>query len=112
MHRFLQCLIVEIYLNNSHTKEIASNSDTKKSNNIYYDKCKSLAYTRIQEENLYVRTVMISSSNQILKSSFDAYTINYFVKEKLSSLKQKLIEFVSVFYTIYKQAPVSKSCSK
>jgi hypothetical protein len=55
---------------------------------------------------------MLDTSNQILKSSFDAYLMKYFVQEKLSALKEKLVEFVSTFYTLFKQAPVSKSCSK
>lgn len=84
----------------------------EKSNDIYYDACRRLAYSRIQDENLYVKTVMISASNQLLKSSFDAYLVKYFVSEKLSLLKIKLVEFVNVFYTIYKQAPASKTCSK
>lgn len=83
-----------------------------KLDSIYYDRCVAMAYNRIHDENLYVKTIMISASNQLLRSSFDAYLIKYFVQEKLSLLKMKLVEFVDSFYTIYKQAPVSKSCSK
>ncbi len=84
----------------------------EKLSDVYYDKCRAMAYKRIEDENLYVKTVMINASNQLLKSSFDAYLIKYFVQEKLSALKAKIVEFMNIFYTIYKQAPASKSCSK
>jgi len=71
-----------------------------------------MAYNRIQDEDVYVKTVIIDVSNQLLKSSFNAYLMKYFVQEKLFSLKEKMVEFVNTFYTIFKQAPAAKSCSK
>lgn len=84
----------------------------EKSDSDYYSKCRQLAYTRIENEDLYVKTIMIESSNQLLKSNFDAYLMKYFFQEKISSLKEKMVEFMNIFYTIFKQAPAAKSCSK
>lgn len=78
----------------------------------YYDGCKELAYNRISRENVLFRNVAISTSNQLLKSTFNAYLIEYYVQNKISAFKDKLVEFVGVFYTIFKQAPVAKTCSK
>lgn len=80
--------------------------------NKYYDECKELAYNRINRENFFFRNIAISTSNQLLKSTFNAYLVEYYVQNKLSVFKDKLVEFVSVFYTIFKQAPVAKTCSK
>lgn len=103
---YLTCDVLKDMINNNFGWVISQVSDEN------VKLCRNLAYNRISRESLLFRNVLVSSSSQLLKSTFNAYLIDYYVQNKLSAFKDKLVEFMSMFYTIFKQAPVSKTCSK
>ena len=68
---------------------------------------------RMNQENLYVKTILINVANKMLKDNLDATLNKQFVQDKLVKLQQTISKIKDLFNTIaLHQAPFCKKCSK
>ena len=65
-------------------------------------KCKIITDARIEAEILYVKTLMMQKSNQILNENIQTYTNDYFAKERLQNLRDSILKLWDYMFKMYK----------
>ncbi len=67
-----------------------------------YVLCKNLTNNRIQNENIYTKTVLMQKANVLLWSNMKSYLGNYFVSNKLSDLQKLVFDINTSLYEVNK----------
>jgi len=67
--------------------------------------CESIASQRIQEEQLYAKSLVMQESTKSLWDAMHSYLYNYFGKRRLVNLQETIMRLVDLFSTIWKMAP-------
>ncbi len=77
-----------------------------------YQSCKQLTYNRIDNEKLYVQTLLMQKWEKLLWSNMNAYLGTYFVKSKLSNLLKTIFDMSTSFSEINKAiSKLTPECS-
>ena len=67
-----------------------------------YQSCKNLTNNRINNENKYVKTILLQQSNKLLSSNIKSYTNIYFVSNKLNDLQSVIVNINTSLFEINK----------
>lgn len=77
-----------------------------------YDNCKDLIKNRIDNENKYMKAILMQKANTLLTSSIKAYINTYFVGNKLSELQKIINDMNSSFFEVNKSTEkLTNECS-
>jgi len=67
--------------------------------------CRRIAQSRIQEETIYAKALILQESNQLLHDALHAYVYTYFWENKLMNLQSTILSLTDLFATIAKHMP-------
>lgn len=77
-----------------------------------YDSCKDLTKNRIDNENKYMKAILMQKANTLLTSSIKAYINTYLVGNKLSELQKIINDMNSSFFEVNKSVEkLTNECS-
>jgi len=77
-----------------------------------YDNCKNLIKNRIDNENKYMKAILMQKANTLLTSNIKAYINTYFVGNKLSELQKIINDMNSSFFEVNKSTEkLTNECS-
>lgn len=76
----------------------------------YYTDCQTMVTNRMNQENAYVRWILINKATDMLQKSFEA-THKKFVQDKLATLQETISRIRDLISTVVRQAPYCKKCS-
>jgi hypothetical protein len=84
-------------------RDWSKNSDSQLKG--YFESCQTLVDRRISEETLYVKSLIQEKSTTLLQKSINAYTTEYFAKNRLLNLQEAVYTISDLFLTIAKMVP-------
>ena len=77
----------------------------------YYTDCQGMVANRINQENIYVKGILINKAADMLQKNFEAIH-KQFVQDKLTALQETISRIRDMIQTVVRQAPYCTKCSK
>jgi len=77
----------------------------------YYTDCQNMVAKRINQENTYVKGILINKATDMLQKNFQAIH-KQFVQDKLTTLQTTISNIRDMIQTVVNQAPYCAKCSK
>lgn len=77
-----------------------------------YDNCRDLVQKRIDQENSYVKALLIQKGNTLLQDAVKSYIDTYFIQNKLMNLQNTIFQTKNYFFDVHKNVnELIQSCS-